>query len=276
MYHEGGRVDTDTPEMAAARAEISAIQRRHRVERRHGEEPSQTPTISGLLRQQQPDDADDGLPRPPRGRTLQRRTIIVRSSLSRNSLAWTALHVAPPPRDRRRSRTVVREVDPALRGVDALVVARVVRPPAARNPVGRPSRANEPPPRDLDEPGPRFSGDDQESPLSPEDVAIKREFDEALAAEKMQRCPRCKERWFDVKLMGDGICKRCHNKDDKRRQDEPFFFSAANNLDFGSVPVYLPKLEPLEELFIVRVHVSVNVYTVCDTSLWQSLLANTL
>jgi hypothetical protein len=26
-------------------------------------------------------------------------------------------------------------------------------------------------------------------------------------------------------------------------------------------------LEPLEELFIARVHVSVNVYTVCDISL---------
>jgi hypothetical protein len=35
-------------------------------------------------------------------------------------------------------------------------------------------------------------------------------------------------------------------------------------------------LEPLEELFIARVHVSVNVYTVCDTSLWQSLQANPL
>ena len=62
MYHEGGRVDTDTPEMAAARGQISAIQRQHRVQRRHGEEPSQTPTMSGLLRQQQPADAEDDLP----------------------------------------------------------------------------------------------------------------------------------------------------------------------------------------------------------------------
>jgi hypothetical protein len=40
MYHEGGRVETDTPEMAAARGQIAAIQRQHRVQRRHGEQPS--------------------------------------------------------------------------------------------------------------------------------------------------------------------------------------------------------------------------------------------
>jgi hypothetical protein len=70
-------------------------------------------------------------------------------------------------------------------------------------------------PRELNEPGPRFTGDDQETPLLAEDIAIKREFDEALAAEDMQRCLRCKERWFDIKLMADGVCKRCHDKDDK-------------------------------------------------------------
>jgi hypothetical protein len=48
--------------MAVARGQISAIQRQHRVQRRHGEEPSQTPTMSGLLRQQQPGDAEDDLP----------------------------------------------------------------------------------------------------------------------------------------------------------------------------------------------------------------------
>ncbi|EAQ87248.1 predicted protein [Chaetomium globosum CBS 148.51] len=64
------------------------------------------------------------------------------------------------------------------------------------------------PPRKFDEPGPRFTGDDQETPLLAEDMATKREFDEALAAEKMQRCLRCKERWFDIKLMADGVCNR--------------------------------------------------------------------
>jgi hypothetical protein len=101
------------------------------------------------------------------------------------------------------------------------------RPRLAHNPIGRPRmqtlhEGNLP--REFNEPGPRFTGDDQETPLLAEDIAIKREFDEELAAEEMQRCLRCKERWFDIKLMADGVCKRCHDKDDKKRQEEPFFF----------------------------------------------------
>ena len=42
-YHLGGRVETDTVAMAAARQEQAGIQRRHRLERRQGDEPSQTP-----------------------------------------------------------------------------------------------------------------------------------------------------------------------------------------------------------------------------------------
>ena len=74
--------------------------------------------------------------------------------------------------------------------------------------------------------------------------------------------------------MADGVCKRCHDKDDKKRQDEPFLLSAENKLDFDAVPPELPQLEPLEELFIARVHVSVNVFTVYDASLRESVLAN--
>jgi hypothetical protein len=86
----------------------------------------------------------------------------------------------------------------------------------------------------------------------------------------MEWCSHCKERWFDIKLKADGVCKRCHDKDDKKRQDEPIFFSAENKLDFGAVPPELPPLEPLEELFIARVHVSVNIFTVWDASLRES------
>jgi hypothetical protein len=147
------------------------------------------------------------------------------------------------------------------------------RPRLARNPVGRPRNqrpAEENSPHGFDQAAPQFSGNDQETPLSAKDIAIKREFDEALAAEKMHRCLRCKERWFDIKLKADNICKRCHDKDDKKRQDEPFLFSAENKLDFGSVPENLPRLEPLEEMLIARVHVSVNVFTVCDASFLES------
>ncbi|KAK4148337.1 hypothetical protein C8A00DRAFT_19822, partial [Chaetomidium leptoderma] len=185
MYHEGGRVDTDTPEMAAARGQISAIQRQHRVQRRHGEEPSQTPTMSGLLRQQQPADTEDGLPpsAQPRDETPsatgdeEDNPQAPQSQLPRLGRIPARRSRPPSPSPRSRARP---------RG----------RPRLARNPVGRPRgyhSAAAPPrdestPRDFDQPGPRFSGDDQEAPLSAEDTAIKREFDEALAAEEMQRC----------------------------------------------------------------------------------------
>ncbi|KAH6856285.1 hypothetical protein B0I37DRAFT_367002 [Chaetomium sp. MPI-CAGE-AT-0009] len=151
------------------------------------------------------------------------------------------------------------------------------RPRLARNPVGRPRRRPSPEertPREFDEPPPQFTGDDEESPLNEEDLAIKREFDEALVAEEMRYCVRCKERWFDVAPRASGVCKRCHDKDDKKRQYELFFYSAENKLDFGRVPDDLPRLEPLEEMFIARIHVSVNIFTVCGEDLSHGIVTN--
>jgi len=68
-----------------------------------------------------------------------------------------------------------------------------------------------------------FEGNLQACPLSEKDKPIEKKFDEALAADQMIRCERCKRCWFDVELKDDGICKRCHGKDDRKRPDEPFF-----------------------------------------------------
>jgi len=65
-----------------------------------------------------------------------------------------------------------------------------------------------------------------------------------------------------MNLQPDGVCKRCHRKDDKRRADEPCFFSSGNHLDFGDMPGCLSPLEPIEEMLIACVHVSVSVYSV--------------
>ena len=48
-YHLGGRVETDTVAMAAARQDRAGIQRRHRLERRLGDDPSQTPPFTSLV-----------------------------------------------------------------------------------------------------------------------------------------------------------------------------------------------------------------------------------
>src|SRR6267378_5197965 len=42
-YHLGGRVETDTVAMAAARQDQAGIQRLHRLQRRHGDDPSDSP-----------------------------------------------------------------------------------------------------------------------------------------------------------------------------------------------------------------------------------------
>ncbi|KAM4067367.1 Beta-ketoacyl synthase [Hirsutella rhossiliensis] len=63
-------------------------------------------------------------------------------------------------------------------------------------------------------------------------------------------------------LHYDGICSRCYRKDEKRGPDEPYFFSAENQLDFGPVPTRLPELTPTEEALIARVHVHVNIMLV--------------
>jgi hypothetical protein len=52
-----------------------------------------------------------------------------------------------------------------------------------------------------------FEGNLQACPLSEKDKPIKKMFDEALAADQMIRCERCKRCWFDVELKDDGICK---------------------------------------------------------------------
>ncbi|KAM4060930.1 ATP-dependent DNA helicase PIF1 [Hirsutella rhossiliensis] len=58
------------------------------------------------------------------------------------------------------------------------------------------------------------------------------------------------------------ICSRCIGRDRKKAPNEPYFFSAANHLDFGEIPANLPDLTMVEEMLIARVHVHVKVLQV--------------
>ncbi|KAH6985471.1 hypothetical protein EDB80DRAFT_732712, partial [Ilyonectria destructans] len=87
-----------------------------------------------------------------------------------------------------------------------------------------------------------------------------REFYTALDDEKMHSCIRCREHWFEMKINSLKICSRCISRDRERTPNEPYFFSAANNLDFGEVPGNLPGLTMVEEMLIARVHVHVRSY----------------
>ncbi|EAQ89368.1 predicted protein [Chaetomium globosum CBS 148.51] len=216
-YHEGGRVATDTLEMAAARTEVSAIQRRHRFERRHGEGPSQTPDMSDLLRQQQPADKASTLPpsAPPQvlqdpGSDLppsaQPRKPEGQGAQDEEMEAVDHNQRSVPPRLPRIGHMLPRRRPPPSPSSPARGRSRG-RPRLARNPVGRPRRQpfpEERTPRKFDKPSSRFTGDDQESPLNEEDLAIKREFDEALAAEEMRYC-----------CDGNLPCQRCNDAGDE-------------------------------------------------------------
>ncbi|KJZ67980.1 hypothetical protein HIM_12631 [Hirsutella minnesotensis 3608] len=109
---------------------------------------------------------------------------------------------------------------------------------------------------------PPFTGDLDLPALSEEDQALVREFYTALNDDRMHSCIRCQEHWFDMKRNSLKICSRCISRDRKRGPDEPYFFSDANNLDFGEVPGNLPDLTMVEEMLIARVHVHVKVLQV--------------
>ncbi|KAH7118213.1 hypothetical protein B0J13DRAFT_590116 [Dactylonectria estremocensis] len=109
---------------------------------------------------------------------------------------------------------------------------------------------------------PPFTGDLNLPALSEEDQALVREFYTALNDDKMHSCIRCREHWFDMKRNSLQICSRCIGRDRERAPDEPYFFSATNNLDFGEVPGNLPDLTMVEEMLIARIHVHVKVLQV--------------
>ncbi|KAI1097099.1 hypothetical protein F4804DRAFT_328675 [Jackrogersella minutella] len=261
MFHERGRVPTDTPEMAAARREQSNIQRRHRTERRHGEDPSQTPSLDDLVRERQvdkPGNYDNPLEPDCPGQDLREAPnpfVHKPLQLGRPRIYSSPIISNPsrPPRPRGRPRKPRPEPEPRQNDGSSINLdngnrrrCRSDGSPDSGRPRGRP-RLHSPEPALQNLPlrpaervescpfnvaPPEFHGNAQESPLSEEDLRIKRRFDEALAAEEMTECLRCKEKWFDMKLKRDRVCMRCHTKDDKKEASGPFLYSADNKLDF--------------------------------------------
>ena len=94
----------------------------------------------------------------------------------------------------------------------------------------------------------------QQIAISSKDEALQRKFYTELSKIQLESCPRCQENWFNMKLE-NGICSKCHSRDDKKAENESFYFSAANELDFGLVPTYLPELSFTEQIMISKVHI---------------------
>ncbi|KAN0068982.1 hypothetical protein V8E54_013151 [Elaphomyces granulatus] len=79
-----------------------------------------------------------------------------------------------------------------------------------------------------------------------------------MSEERMEECSQCREKWFRMKIR-DGICTRCQGKDKDLKEDDPFFFSAANKMDPGDIPLRidgnpLPELTQMEEMAIALCH----------------------
>ena len=87
--------------------------------------------------------------------------------------------------------------------------------------------------------------------IDPVDWLNNQDFHRRLRAQKMEYCERCRERWFEMGLK-DGVCNKCFLADKKKNEDEPFLYSAANNMDPGCIPSHLPKLTQIEEMVIAR------------------------
>ncbi|EEU39851.1 uncharacterized protein NECHADRAFT_39403, partial [Fusarium vanettenii 77-13-4] len=102
-----------------------------------------------------------------------------------------------------------------------------------------------------------FIGDLDLLALSEEDWALMREFYIALNDDKMYSYIRCREYWFNMKKNSLGVYSRCISRDRERTADEPYFFSAANSLNFGEVPGNLPSLTMVKEMLIARVYIYV-------------------
>ena len=92
-----------------------------------------------------------------------------------------------------------------------------------------------------------------EAPISDADWTNINTFHEYLGKQGMETCARCKEHWFQMKLL-NGVCDACFKRDRNIQEGEPFLFSRENNMDPGVVPDCLRDLTQMEEMIIAKAH----------------------
>lgn len=85
------------------------------------------------------------------------------------------------------------------------------------------------------------------------DKHLLNDFYNAIYKPRLIFCGRCNEKWFDLDVR-DGICKNCRNTD---KDQDVFFYSAANRMDFGRWTGELPKLTQAEEMMISKYHIAI-------------------
>ncbi|KAK3946485.1 hypothetical protein QBC32DRAFT_225993, partial [Pseudoneurospora amorphoporcata] len=66
-------------------------------------------------------------------------------------------------------------------------------------------------------------------------------FESYERAYNIEKCPRCKQKWFEMYIVNN-YCRTYYYKDDQRLPSNPHYFGANNELDFSDIPDFLPPL----------------------------------
>ncbi len=71
--------------------------------------------------------------------------------------------------------------------------------------------------------------------ISEDDHALIQDFHNALSSITMEECKICCEKWFDINVDHEGICRRCRreNTAQNNRQNNINVYSESNNMDPG-------------------------------------------
>jgi hypothetical protein len=69
----------------------------------------------------------------------------------------------------------------------------------------------------------------------------------------MEKCIRCKEKWFEMKLNQEEVCKKCVTA--QKQKPMPYVYGEGNAMDPGEMPNGLQPLTQVEEMLIARAHV---------------------
>ncbi|KAF6834321.1 mitochondrial dna helicase [Colletotrichum plurivorum] len=285
----------DTPEQAAARAEQARIQRQNRADRRSSLAPPLTPTSSDLMHlQAQGHLRSPSVPGSPMdlsppfnnnrclwcaagtlGRDLEAeqkwcvmgdhntgRILFDDEEADMEYVACFQHRPLPFSNSSPPSTGSDNTYDGMLRSSSPVRSVQPRPQPAARTP-GQPRARPQPRAAAGDDPNrgfhvtdPVFDGDLNAEALTLQDQELISNLYRKLDQDELQTCLRYSQRWFDLNINDDGVCKICRNADG----DNPvFLFGAANNMDFGDVPAHLPQLTYIEEILISRIHCAVDL-----------------
>ena len=210
-------------------------QRRHRQDRRHGEEVSQTPPLAHFLHH------------PP--------DLFSSSSVESSQQSYPFLSQASDYQLIEHTPAATRYTEVDFDELQFDDTRNIMRDPEFDISMPTPD-----PPMDFS--SPTFVDDPA---ITPADQLLIAKFHARLQADNMEECDICLERWFQRQVK-DGVCAMCRKDELKhgvqvdRSEDSDFvpLFGPSNNMDPGPLPD-LPQLTTVEEMLISPVHVFMEV-----------------